>query len=112
MAKPEMPSTGRVRAGPSPIHGTGCFAASAFAPGDFIGTFTGPEVAEDGSHVLWATHDGRHWEGRLGTSVLRFLNHSRTPNVEFDGPELYAVRDIAPGEELLFDYGEDWADVP
>ena len=44
--------------------------------------------------------------------MLRFLNHSRTPNVEFDGPELYAMRDIAPGEELRFDYGAEWAHVP
>ena len=104
MAKPEMPSTGRVRAGPSPIHGTGCFGVSAFAPGDFIGTFTGPEVAEDGSHVLWATHDGRHWEGRLGTSVLRFLNHSDEPNASFRGFDLFAVGPIGPGEEITIDY--------
>ena len=44
--------------------------------------------------------------------MLRFLNHSRTPNVEFDGPDLYACRDIEPGEELVFDYGAEWADVP
>jgi hypothetical protein len=43
---------------------------------------------------------------------LRWLNHSATPNVEFDGAELYSMRPIAAGEELLFHYGDEWADVP
>ena len=47
-----------------------------------------------------------------GTGLLPYLNHSRSPNVEFDGPELHALRDIAAGEELCFDYGEEWADIP
>jgi len=44
--------------------------------------------------------------------VLRFLNHSRGPNVEFAGADLHALRDIKAGEELLVDYGEEWAHVP
>ena len=40
--------------------------------------------------------------------MLKWLNHSSTPNVEFDGPQLYALRDIEPGEELTFHYGEEW----
>ena len=37
-----------------------------------------------------------------------FLNHSDTPNVMSvdDGNYFEALRDIAPGEELLIDYGE------
>jgi uncharacterized protein len=97
----------------SSIHGTGVFALASIASGDFIGVYEGDATDIDGTWVLWIddNEDGS-WRGIDGTGVLRFLNHSRTPNVEFDGPELYAVRDITPGEELLFDYGDDWAHVP
>jgi uncharacterized protein len=49
----------------------------------------------------------------MGCGLLMIYNHSRTPNVEFHtGPEpdtmsVFALRDIAAGEELLYDY-----DVP
>jgi SET domain-containing protein len=97
----------------SAIHGTGVFARIAIGADDFIGVYEGEPTDVDGTYVLWVeTDEPDTWDGIDGTGVLRFLNHSRTPNVEFDGPELYAVRDIAPGEELLFDYGADWAHVP
>ncbi len=95
---------GRVRSGPSPIHGTGCFADAAFPPGSFIGRFTGPVVTKDGPHVLWASADGGRWEGRLGASVMRYLNHSDHPNAAFEGFDLYAVADIPAGAEITIDY--------
>ena len=102
-----------VEARSSEIHGTGVFAATPIAAGSLVGVYEGEPTDVDGTHVLWIEDgDGGSWRGIHGTGVLRFLNHSRTPNVEFDGPELYALCDIAPGEELLFDYGEAWADVP
>ena len=55
---------------------------------------------------------GRVQRGPARHGVLRHLNHSCTPNVEFDSAELSSLRDIEPGEELLFDYGEEWANVP
>ena len=39
--------------------------------------------------------------------MLRYLNHCSKPNAEFDGPDLYAISDIKPGEEITFDYGEE-----
>lgn len=94
----------RVVTGPSPIHGTGCFARRPLTAGEFIGTFTGPAVRDDGEHVLWASLDGRRWTGRLGTSLLRYLNHSDTPNAAFAGFDLYAVAAIGAGEEITIDY--------
>lgn len=102
----------RIEARPSPVHGTGVFATEAIGAGELIGRYEGEPTEQDGTHVLWVESDDGGWEGIEGTGVLRFLNHSRTPNVEFDGPDLYARRDIAAGEELFFDYGEEWADVP
>ena len=94
----------RVRRGPSPIHGSGCFAVAPIRSGAFIGTFTGPTVAEDGEHVLWASLDGQSWQGRQGSSVLRYLNHSDRPNAAFDGFDLYAVTEIPAGAEITIDY--------
>lgn len=99
-------------AGRSPIHGKGCFASRAIAEGELIGEYTGSPTQQDGVHVLWVEDDDGTFFGIDGDSVLRWLNHSSEPNVEFDGPRLYALRAIAIGEELTFHYGEEWAHVP
>jgi SET domain-containing protein len=96
----------RVRKARSPIHGWGCFARLPFAPGQRIGTFEGPEVTENGPHVLWAYDaGGRALSARRGTNLLRWLNHSAEPNAEFEAFDLYARRTIAAGEEITIDYG-------
>ncbi len=97
----------------SAIHGTGVFARTAIAKGDFVGVYEGTPTDRDDRYVLWVEADeGGVWNGIDGTGLLRFLNHSRSPNVEFDGPDLYAIRHISVGDELLFDYGDEWAHVP
>jgi len=106
--EPTQSPDGRIVAGPSPIHGTGAFAAVAFQAGDYLGAYTGTSTFEDGTYVLWVETDDGSYEGIDGTSVLRWLNHSHEPNVEFDGPDLYARRNITPGEELTFHYGDEW----
>ncbi len=98
--------------GKSPVHGTGVFALDRIEQGAFIGRYFGERTAVDGRFVLWIEDDDGTWEGIDGVGDLRFLNHSRSPNVYFDGPDLYALRGLNPGEELLFDYGDDWKDTP
>ncbi|MBK1720651.1 SET domain-containing protein [Thiocystis violacea] len=96
----------RVYSAPSPIHGRGCFAKVSFAPGDFIGTYEGPRVEEDGSHVLWVYDADRdRLTGRQGSNLLRWVNHCECPNAEFDGFDLYAKVVIAMDEEITCDYG-------
>ncbi len=97
---------------PSPIHGTGVFALVELEEGKLIGRYSGTPTTIDGKYVLWIEEDDGAWEGVEGVGDLRFLNHSRSPNVYFDGLDLYALRDVSAGEELLFDYGEDWSDTP
>jgi len=92
---------------PSPIHGTGCFARKAFSAGEHIGTYCGPEVRRNGTYVLWVYAEGQPPVGRSGRNLLRYLNHQRDGNAQFDGFELYARRDIASGEEITFDYNAD-----
>jgi len=97
----------------SPTHGTGVFALQDIPRCTLIGTYHGSPTAVDGTHVLWIDEgDGDGFRGIDGIGVLRFLNHSRTPNVWFDGRDLYSLRNVSAGEELFFDYGEHWTDVP
>ena len=73
---------------------------------------------EEGSYIYWFTFKGKPWaidateeSSRLG----RLINHSHnqfnliTKLFELDGqPRLYFVarRDLSPGEELTFKYGD------
>ncbi|MGB5737053.1 MAG: SET domain-containing protein [Thiohalocapsa sp.] len=93
-----------VRKAPSLLHGNGCFARVAFSAGDFIGTYQGPTARRDGTYVLWISDDRMHWIGRSGRNLLRWLNHSDIPNAAFDGFDLYALTEIAIGDEITFDY--------
>lgn len=91
----------------SRIHGHGLFAGSQIPEGAYIGFYEGEETTENGDHVLWVEQDNDdEWLGYDGTNRLRFLNHSRSPNCELDGQELYAARQIQVDEELTIDYGE------
>ena len=106
------PSLPGLEAAESLVHGTGVFTRDRIAAGDLIGVYEGTPTGEDGMHVLWVSGDDGAWHGIEGTGVLRWLNHSSEPNAEFDGADLYALRDVAAGEELLIHYGAEWADVP
>ncbi len=101
----------RVRAGRSEIHGRGLFAARRLRRGSFIGTFVGKRTQEDGTHVLWVEDEEGSRYGIRGETALRYLNHSSNPNSEFSGADLYALRNIQPGAEVTFHYGEEWEDV-
>lgn len=96
----------------SPIHGKGCFAAKNIKKGEYIGKYEGPSAKKDGTYVLWVLHEDGKYRGVNGKNALRYLNHSQSCNAEFDGPDLFAIRRIKKGDEITFDYGEEWEDVP
>jgi len=95
----------------SRIHGLGLFATQPIGKGELLGVYDGPRVLEDDTHVLWVTEPDGALYGIDGRNMLRYVNHSRIPNAEFDGDELYALRTIAVGEEISADYGEEWIDL-
>lgn len=98
----------RTRVQTSPIHGLGLFARDPISRDEYIGTYLGRPTADDDMHVLWIwNEDTEEWEGIEGENELRFINHSPDPNADWDGTDLYALRDIEPGEEITFDYGWD-----
>ncbi|MGD8308772.1 MAG: SET domain-containing protein-lysine N-methyltransferase [Chromatiales bacterium] len=108
MSRPRLRDT--VYSGPSGIHGTGLFARRPIRKGEHIGTYEGPTARRDGRYVLWVYAGSGSAVGRSGRNLLRYLNHQRPGNAEFDGFDLYARRMIRVGEEITFDYGEDWPD--
>ncbi|HEB94960.1 MAG TPA: SET domain-containing protein [Sedimenticola thiotaurini] len=95
-----------VYSAPSPIHGTGLFARRRIGKGEYIGTYHGPEAKRNGTYVLWVydPDDESDIVGRSGRNLLRYLNHARPGNAEFDGFDLYACRTIRKDEEITFDY--------
>jgi SET domain-containing protein len=95
---------------PSTIHGNGLFAKTDIAKGSYIGTYEGPVAKRDGTYVLWVFEEGSDPVGRSGRNLLRYLNHQDEGNAEFDGFDLYAMRDIEAHEEITFDYG-GWEEV-
>lgn len=95
-----------IRISPSQKDGQGVYAKTTIKKGQYIGEYKGPYTSENGKYVLWVEED--HGPvGRDGKNALKYLNHSINPNAEFDGFLLFAIRDIAPHEEITIDYGDD-----
>jgi uncharacterized protein len=106
----------------SAIHGRGVFASRPISAGERIIEYRGeridwPEALERAaanggplSHTFFFTlADGRVIDGGRRGNAARFINHSCEPNCEAmeheDGRvHIYALRDIAPGEELHYNY--------
>ena len=100
MKTPEL-----VYVAPSRIHGRGLFAKTRIKRDTYIGTYEGPQAKRDGKYVLWLTDERGNATGRRGLNALRYLNHSSKPNAEFYEYDLYALKSIAPDEEITIDYG-------
>lgn len=96
----------KYRVKPSGQHGQGVFATAAIRAGEPILPFTGPLLDRDqvdfNDYHLQVGE--REYIGPSG-SADDFVNHSCEPNCRLaEGLMLVAVRDIAPGEELTWDY--------
>ncbi len=91
----------------SELHGKGLFSKQAIKKDTVIGTLEGSNVTQDGPHVLWM-NDGQ--DKFKVENQLKYINHSKQANVAYyDDFTVVALRDIAPGHELLHNYGEDWS---
>jgi len=108
---PKHSENHRVYVARSTIHGQGLYAAKDLPGGQLIGVYDGPEVEEDGMHVLWIEDEpGGEWIGYDGQNEMRYMNHSAQPNAEMDGLNCYAIADIPPHTEITIDYGWDEED--
>ncbi len=93
----------------SGIHGKGVFARRRLREGQWIGRFEGDRTTKNGTYVLWLIDVDGSEVGIRGRNALRFLNHGDPSNAEFRDAELYAIRNVQPGAEVLIDYGEEWS---
>jgi hypothetical protein len=91
----------------SAIHGKGLYALVDIEAGIYLGTYDGPEVKDNGMHVLWVEEDDGSYTARDGQNMLRYLNHSAAPLAEFAGFDLYTLQPIRRDTEITIDYGHD-----
>ena len=113
----------RIQVRRSGIHGKGVFALQPLQAGEPLIEYTGevitwdealrrhPHDPEQPNHTFYFhIDDGHVIDGKHGGNASRWINHSCDPNCEAeetgDGRVfIKALRDIAAGDELFFDYG-------
>ena len=112
----------RIQVRRSGIHGKGVFALAPISEGERILEYTGsvitwaqakklpPHNPDDPNHTFYFHIDDKHViDGLDGGNAAKWINHACGPNCEADeeGARVFikALRDIAPGEELNYDYG-------
>ncbi len=99
----------------SSIHAAGCYTTAFIANGSKVIEYTGPRISKDRADELYADSPTTYLFGLgNGATVIdghgtaMFLNHSCDPNCETDEKDghiwIRAIRDIEPGEELVYDY--------
>ena len=107
----------------SGVHGRGVFANVPLQAGERLFEYTGEVISWDEAqrrhphdpsnpnHTFYFQIDsGQVIDGLHGGNSSRWINHSCAPNCEAEETDqgrvfIYALRDIAAGEELFYDYG-------
>lgn len=116
---PADPQKFAVTVAPSRIDGQGAFAAEAIPARRKIGEVRGESISVREARrrarglariMIVEVSERRAIDASQSTDPLRYTNHSCAPNavlrIRQGRVEIYALRDIAPGEELCVDYGE------
>jgi hypothetical protein len=92
---------------PSKIHSVGVFTSTPIRKGSRLLEYNGPRISPEKANELYdGVEDGKTVID--GEGIAAYLNHSCDPNCEIDEVKgrvwIFAIRDIAAGEELLWDY--------
>jgi uncharacterized protein len=89
--------------------GNGVFAHAKIGKGEAIAAFDGATYGKD--HEDWSDDLYNHviqfekWRWRDSKGIARLVNHSCDPNCGIRSLfRIVAMRDIAPGEEITWDY--------
>ncbi len=99
----------------SEIHAAGCYTTRAVRKGSRICEYTGPRMAKEEAderyadrHVTYLFGYGEEDMVIDGFGTAMFMNHCCEPNCETEEEEgrifVVALRDIAAGEELVYEY--------
>jgi len=99
------------------VTGRGLFADEKIPKGACIVEYVGRPatleemVKDDGKYLFWSGKLSMI-NGNVPENKARYINHSCAPNCDADGPEgrifIFARRAIPAGEELTYDYGEEY----
>lgn len=122
----------KVRLARSGVHGYGLFARRAIAAGERVIEYVGERITKaeawrreqlrlarqaaggDGCVYIFELNKRHDIDGGVRWNLARRINHSCAPNCEVQVVRgriwIVALRAIAPGEELSYDYGFDFAD--
>jgi SET domain-containing protein len=116
---PGDPQKFAVQVAPSRIDGQGAFAAEAVPARRKIGEIRGEPISVREARrrargqqriMIVELSETRAIDATHSAEPLRFTNHSCRPNavlrIRQGRVEFYAMRDIAPGEEITVNYGE------
>jgi len=112
----------RIQVRRSGVHGKGVYAVQDIPAGTTLIEYKGeviswpealrrhPHDPKDPHHTFYFHVDDKHViDAKYGGNDARWINHSCDPNCEADEVDgrifIKALRDIAPGEELNYDYG-------
>ena len=106
----------------SRLHGLGCFATVRFLKGYRIAEYAGEKISRKEAMRRMKRANGKRiseleaeWyiDGSVGGNQTRYINHSCDPNADafVVGGSLFifALREIAPGEEITVDYLNSFA---
>lgn len=102
------------------LSGLGLVATDTIADDENIIEYIGPrlklsEVSDKPNQYLMEIANNKYIDGSNRTNIARYVNHSCEPNaylvIERGRAWIRAAREIDPGEEITFDYGEDFFDT-
>ena len=99
----------------SKIHADGVYTTAPIKQGTVVVEYTGPHLTNDAADALYDFSPRTYLFGLLdgghvidGDGIAAFINHSCDPNCEADEVKgrviIRAIRRIAAGEELAYDY--------
>ncbi|MEX3527108.1 MAG: SET domain-containing protein-lysine N-methyltransferase [Burkholderia sp.] len=106
----------------SGVHGKGVFAVAPISAGERVVEYKGERISwkealrrhphdpNEPNHTFYfALDEGGVIDGKVDGNSARWINHSCEPNCEAEETagrvHIHALRDIAAGEELVYDYG-------
>jgi SET domain-containing protein len=99
--------------------GLGLYAEAPIRKGRWIVEYTGRRLTTEaadkldakGNRYLFTINSKWTVDGTPRSNIARYANHGCRPNAESDIVHgkviLRAIRNIAPGDEITYDYGED-----
>jgi SET domain-containing protein len=103
--------------------GLGLFATERIEKGAFVVEYSGPRITtaeaarREARGARYMFEINRCWtvDGSTRRNIARYANHSCRPNTESDLVKgkviLRAIKIINPGEEITYDYGEEYFEL-